>query len=82
MRPVKAVKELIGSSPLKPEIINGVDLVVIRELTGGIYYGKPSEWREGKEGREAVDTCVYTDHEIERVVALRFRAGARAAKAS
>src|ERR1700731_4606091 len=63
VRPVKAFKELAVSSPLKPEIISDVDLVVIRELTGGIYYGKPSERREGKEGREAVDTCTYTEAE-------------------
>src|SRR5271155_1184525 len=62
LRPVKTVKELVPASPLRPEIIAGVDMVVIRELTGGIYYGKPSERREGKEGREAVDTCSYSEH--------------------
>lgn len=72
VRPVKTVKELIPSSPLKPDIINGVDLVVIRELTGGIYYGKPSERRQGKDGREAVDTCAYSEEEIARVLRYGF----------
>jgi 3-isopropylmalate dehydrogenase len=72
VRPVKAIKELIGASPLKPEIVNGVDLVVVRELTGGIYYGRPSERRESKSGREAVDTCSYTEPEIARVVRFAF----------
>ena len=72
LRPVRAVKELLASSPLKPDIINGVDLVVIRELTGGIYYGQPSEKRQGKEGREAVDTCFYSEQEIARVLRFGF----------
>jgi 3-isopropylmalate dehydrogenase len=72
MRPVKTVKELIASSPLRPEIVNGVDLVVIRELTGGIYYGKPSERRQSAQGREAVDTCYYTEAEIARVLRFGF----------
>ena len=72
VRPVKTVKELIAASPLKPEIINGVDLVVIRELTGGIYYGKPSERRAGPAGREAVDTCFYTEAEVARVLRYGF----------
>jgi 3-isopropylmalate dehydrogenase len=72
VRPVKAVKELIGASPLKPEIIRDVDLVVIRELTGGVYYGRPSEWRQSERGREAVDTTVYSENEIERVVRYGF----------
>jgi len=61
VRPVKPVKELMSASPLKAEVLNGVDVVIIRELTGGIYYGKPSEKRAGKDGREAVDTCSYTE---------------------
>jgi 3-isopropylmalate dehydrogenase len=72
LRPVRTVKELIAASPLRPEVITGVDLVVIRELTGGIYYGQPSERRKGKAGREAVDTCFYTEQEIERVVRFGF----------
>lgn len=72
LRPVKTVKELVPASPLRPEIIAGVDMVVIRELTGGIYYGKPSERREGRDGREAVDTCTYSAQEIERVLRYGF----------
>src|SRR5262245_11600437 len=72
LRPVRAIKELLGTSPLKPDIINGVDMVIIRELTGGIYYGQPSEKRQAKDGREAVDTCFYTESEILRVLRFGF----------
>jgi len=72
VRPVKAVKELTATSPLRQEIINGVDLVVIRELTGGIYYGKPSERRNHGDLRGAVDTCVYSEEEIVRVLRYAF----------
>jgi len=72
VRPVKPVKELMSASPLKAEVLNGVDVVIIRELTGGIYYGKPSEKRAGKDGREAVDTCSYTEAEITRVLKFGF----------
>ncbi|HKV54247.1 MAG TPA: 3-isopropylmalate dehydrogenase [Candidatus Binataceae bacterium] len=72
VRPVKAFKELLSASPLKQEIVSGVDLVVIRELTGGIYYGRPSERRDGNNGREAVDTCVYNEAEITRVLRFGF----------
>jgi len=66
VRPVKTVKEL------EAEVIGGVDVVLIRELTGGIYYGKPSEKRTAKDGREAVDTCFYTEAEITRVLKFGF----------
>jgi 3-isopropylmalate dehydrogenase len=72
LRPVKTLKEIAPASPLRPEIVTGVDLVVVRELTGGIYYGKPSERRQAKDGREAVDTCVYTEAEITRVLRFGF----------
>ncbi len=72
VRPVKAVKELMAASPLRPEIVHGVDLVVIRELTGGIYYGKPSERRNHGDLRGAVDTCVYSEEEIVRVLRYGF----------
>ena len=52
--------------PLRPERVTGTDLVVVRELTGGLYFGKPSrQWRE-RRGRAAVDTLIYREHEIER----------------
>ncbi len=72
VRPVKTFKELMAASPLKPEVVSGVDVVIIRELTGGIYYGKPSEKRMAKDGREAVDTCFYTEAEITRVLKFGF----------
>jgi 3-isopropylmalate dehydrogenase len=72
VRPVKAVKELMQASPLRQDIVNGVDLVVIRELTGGIYYGRPSERRNVGDMRGAVDTCVYSEEEIVRVLRYGF----------
>src|SRR5258708_7577004 len=72
IRPVKTVKELMAASPLKAEVISGVDVVIVRELTGGIYYGKPSEKRDTKDGREAVDTCFYSEAEIVRVLKFAF----------
>ncbi len=73
LRPVAAIPELAESSPLKPELLQGVDLLVVRELTGGIYFGKPSEQGEDELGRFAVDTLRYRDSEIERVVRLAFQ---------
>lgn len=72
VRPVKAFKELSAASPLRQEVVGGVDLVVIRELTGGIYYGKPSERRMHGDQREAVDTCAYNEEEIVRVLRYGF----------
>jgi 3-isopropylmalate dehydrogenase len=61
---------LIDASTLRPEVVQGVDLVVVRELTGGIYFGQPSERRTTERGREAVDTMIYREDEIERVLRL------------
>jgi 3-isopropylmalate dehydrogenase len=72
LRPVKTLKELVPASPLRPEIINGVDIMVLRELTGGIYFGQPSERRETKSGREAVDTMYYTEQEMRRIIRFGF----------
>ncbi|MDQ4137299.1 MAG: 3-isopropylmalate dehydrogenase [Actinomycetota bacterium] len=72
LRPVSVFSALADASPLKPELVRDVDLLVVRELTGGIYFGRPSrQWRE-RRGRVAVDTLVYREHEIERVVRLGF----------
>jgi 3-isopropylmalate dehydrogenase len=72
LRPVSVLPELAASSPLKPEIIANVDLLVVRELTGGIYFGEPSRRWTDDRGRAAVDTLVYREHEIERIVRLAF----------
>jgi len=73
LRPVKVHPALVDSSPLKPEKLKGVDILVIRELTGGLYFGFP-KGRDTKDGRErAVDTLEYYDYEIRRVVELAFK---------
>jgi 3-isopropylmalate dehydrogenase len=72
LRPVKVHPALIDSSPLKPEKLKGVDIMVVRELTGGLYFGWP-KGRDIKDGRErAVDTLEYYDYEIKRVMDLAF----------
>ncbi len=72
LRPVSVIPALVDASPLKPDRIAGVDLMIVRELTGGIYFGKPSRRWTSSRGRAAVDTLRYRDHEIERVVRLAF----------
>ena len=72
LRPVKVFPQLIDSSPLKPDRLKGVDFVIIRELTGGLYFGKPKRRWENLRGRRAVDTLSYTEKEIERVVRVGF----------
>ena len=73
LRPVKVHPALMNSSPLRPEILKGVDIIVVRELTGGLYFGWP-KGRDVKDGRErAVDTLEYYDYEIRRVVELAFK---------
>ena len=73
LRPVKVHPALIDASPLKAEKLAGVDIVVIRELTGGLYFGFP-KGRDVKDGRErAVDTLEYYDYEVRRVMDLAFR---------
>jgi 3-isopropylmalate dehydrogenase len=72
VRPVKTLPALAGASTLKRAALRGVDLVVVRELTGGLYYGKPSAIREDADGRSAVDTMVYAESEIARIVRFAF----------
>jgi 3-isopropylmalate dehydrogenase len=69
LRPVRVHPTLIDASPLRPERVRGVDLIIVRELTGGIYFGQPRI--EGSE--RAVDTMVYTRPEVERIAHLAFR---------
>jgi len=70
LRPVAVHPALAGCSPLKPERLRGVDILVIRELTGGLYYGEP----RGRNGTSAVNTLVYSAAEIDRVAQVAFEA--------
>jgi 3-isopropylmalate dehydrogenase len=73
LRPVKVHPALIDASPLKPEKLKDVDILVVRELTGGLYFGQP-KLRGVKDGKEyAVDTLEYFDYEICRVMELAFK---------
>ncbi len=73
LRPVRVHESLVDSSPLKPDRLRGVDILVIRELTGGLYFGQP-KGRDRRDGHErAVDTLEYHDFEVRRVVELAFR---------
>ncbi len=72
LRPVSVFPALEEASPLKPELVRGVDVMVVRELTGGIYFGRPSKRWQERRGWAAVDTLVYREHEIERVLRLAF----------
>jgi 3-isopropylmalate dehydrogenase len=76
LRPATVHPALVPVSPLRPKLLAGVDLLIVRELTGGIYFGRPSEERTTAEGRVAVDTLLYTEAEIARVVRLAFELAA------
>ena len=67
LRPIKPSPALLDASPLKRNRIEGTDLLVVRELTGGIYFGE-----RGTENGRAFDTCVYTEEEIERIARMAF----------
>ena len=72
IRPVKVYSNLSDTNVLKPHVIDGVDMVVVRELTGGLYYGHPKERVETPLGWTSVDTMRYSESEIERVLRVGF----------
>ncbi|MEM0995379.1 MAG: 3-isopropylmalate dehydrogenase [Bacteroidota bacterium] len=78
IRPVKTFPSLIHKSPLRPDLIEGADLVVVRELTGGIYFGQPRGRTE--DGNTAFDSMVYSKYEIERIAKLGFEYAAKRRK--
>ena len=80
IRPVKVFPDLVDSSVLKPSVLEGVDIILIRELTGGVYYGLPRGRRETRKGWTAVDTMRYTQAEIERVLRVGFELAQRRSK--
>jgi 3-isopropylmalate dehydrogenase len=72
LRPVMVFPGLVDNTNLKPEVVKGVDFVFVRELTGGLYYGRPKRrWRTTR-GRRAVDSMSYSEQEIERIVRVGF----------
>ncbi|BDG60683.1 3-isopropylmalate dehydrogenase [Caldinitratiruptor microaerophilus] len=74
LRPVVTWEPLLHTSPLRPEILEGgVDILIVRELTGGLYFGQP----KGRDGDRTIDTCVYTDAEIRRVLHVALQAARR-----
>lgn len=73
LRPVRVFPGLEDASSLLPQLVRGLDLIVVRELTGGIYFGKPKEQRTGADGaEEAVDTMIYRAPEVERIARIAF----------
>ncbi|WP_138494127.1 3-isopropylmalate dehydrogenase [Paenibacillus pinistramenti] len=80
LRPAVVFDCLKDASTLKPEVLEGTDLIVVRELTGGIYFGEKYR-RDSEQGQEAVDTCTYNVSEVERIVRQAFEiAGKRRKK--
>src|SRR5690625_3796331 len=71
LRPVKSFRPLLHASPLKEEVVKDSDIMIIRELTGGLYFGTPSERRNN--GTSVVDTLHYTKNEMERIVEKAFK---------
>ena len=72
LRPVKIVPALIGASSLRPDVIEGVDLLVVRELTGGIYFGQPKGRIEADGEERGFNTMTYSSSEVDRIATVAF----------
>ena len=72
LRPVRLLAELADTTTLKQNVVEGTDLLIVRELTGGIYFAEPKRVWKGPQGREAVDTLAYSESEVERILRLGF----------
>jgi 3-isopropylmalate dehydrogenase len=79
LRPVRVFEALVQASTLKPEVVSGLDLLIVRELTGGLYFGAPRgiEPLPGGGGRRGFNTMVYTEAEVERIARVAFEAARR-----
>ncbi len=80
LRPVHVYPVLVNSTNLKPEVIKGVDFIFVRELTGGLYFGKPKRRWQTETGRKGVDSMLYSEQEIERIVRVGFELARRRQK--
>ena len=75
LRPAVLYPELVGASTLRPEVVSGLDLMIVRELTGDIYFGEPRGRRQNARGeREGYDTMLYSEPEIRRIAEIGFQA--------
>ena len=72
LRPVKVHPLMVNSSTLKSEVLDGTDIIIIRELTGGLYFGQPKRRWENATGRQSVDTNRYSEKEVRRVLQVGF----------
>ena len=72
LRPVRVNPLLIEDAAIKPDVLRGVDMIVVRELTGGVYFGKPRKRWTNSRGRQAVDTVRYSEREIARILRTGF----------
>ena len=72
LRPVYMYPMLVNTPNLKPEVVKGVDFIVVRELTGGLYFGKPKRRYTTSRGRRAIDSMSYSEQEIQRIVKVGF----------
>jgi len=80
LRPVKVFPVLVNGTNLKPNVIRGTDFIFVRELTGGLYFGRPKRRWQTSRGRRAVDSMSYTEQEIERIVRVGFELARRRAR--
>ena len=81
LRPVRSYRALLDSSPLKNELVDGTDMIIVRELTGGLYYGTPRGISGAGQDERAINTMTYTRAEIERIAHMAFQlAGKRRKK--
>ncbi len=72
LRPAKLYPDLVRASPLRPEVVNGLDILIVRELTGDVYYGEPRGHRALNGERQAFNTMLYTEAEIRRIAEVAF----------
>lgn len=75
-RPAKVYNELLEASTLKPEIVQGVDILVVRELIGGIYFGTP----KGRDKNRGYNTMIYSVEEVKRIAHIAFKAAQKEAR--
>src|SRR5688500_1493154 len=80
LRPARVHPELAGASALKAEVVSGLDILIVRELTGDIYFGEPRGLRHGNGVREGFDTMRYSEPEIRRIAKVAFEAAHKRGK--